>query len=48
MYLECTTADRSQMARKRRKVRKARELHGLMVTLHEGTAFRQLLLRYGG
>jgi hypothetical protein len=48
MYVECTTADRSQMARKRRKVRKARELHGLMVTLHEGTAFTQLLLRHGG
>lgn len=35
MYVECTTADRALMARKRRKVRRARELHGLLITLHE-------------
>jgi hypothetical protein len=48
MYVECTTANASQMARKRRKVRRARELHGLTVTLHEGAAFQALLRRYGG
>jgi hypoxanthine phosphoribosyltransferase len=48
MYVECTTASSSQMARKRRKVRRARELHGLTVALHEGAAFQELLRRYGG
>lgn len=48
MYVECTTANGSQMARKRSKVRRARDLHGLTVTLHEGAAFQQLLRRYGG
>ena len=48
MYVECTTADPSLMSRKRRKVRKACDLHGLTVTLHEGRAFRQLLRRYAG
>jgi hypothetical protein len=36
------------MARKRRKVRKARELHDLMVTLHERGDFERLVQRYGG
>jgi hypothetical protein len=35
------------MARKRRKVRKARRLHGLTVTLLERHDFEQLLRRYG-
>jgi hypoxanthine phosphoribosyltransferase len=48
MYVECTTANSSQMARKRSKVRRASELHGLTVALHEGPAFQQLLRRYGG
>jgi hypothetical protein len=48
MYVECTTANSSQMARKRSKVRRASELHGLMVALHEGAAFQGLLRRYGG
>ncbi len=35
MYVECTTAQPSLMARKRRKVQKARDLHDLPITLHE-------------
>ncbi len=46
--MECTTAGRSLTGRKRRKLRKARELHGLTVTLHEGRDFERLLRRYGG
>jgi hypothetical protein len=46
MYVECTTAERSLMARKRRKVRKARELHDLIITLHERDDFERLLRRY--
>jgi hypothetical protein len=46
MYVECTTADRSLMGRKRRKVRKARELHDLVVTLHERGDLEELLSRY--
>jgi hypothetical protein len=46
MYVECTTADRALMSRKRRKVRRARELYGLTITLHEGRAFEELLQRY--
>jgi hypothetical protein len=46
MYVECTTADRGLMSRKRRKVRRARELHGLVIALHEGRAFEDLLRRY--
>jgi hypothetical protein len=46
VYVECTTAERSLMARKRRKVRKARELHDLIITLHEGDDFERLLRRY--
>jgi len=47
IYVECTTTRRALMARKRRKVRKARRLHGLTVTLHERHDFEQLLRRYG-
>jgi hypothetical protein len=46
MYVECTTAARSLMTRKRRKVRKARELHDLVITLHERDDFERLLCRY--
>jgi hypothetical protein len=46
MYVECTTAERSQMARKRRKVRRARERHDLIVTLHERDDFERLRRRY--
>ena len=46
MYVECTTADRSLMTRKRRKVRKAREVHDLVVTLHERDDLEGLLRRY--
>jgi hypothetical protein len=46
MYVECTTAERSLMARKRRKVRKARELHDLVITLHERDDFERLRSRY--
>jgi hypothetical protein len=46
VYVECTTADRSLMTRKRRKVRKARELHDLMITLHERDDLEGLLRRY--
>jgi len=48
VYVECTTADRSLMSRKRRKVRRARELHNLTITLHEGPDFEELLRRYAG
>jgi hypoxanthine phosphoribosyltransferase len=48
VYVECTTADRSLMSRKRRKIRRARELHGLTITLHEGADFTELLRRYAG
>jgi hypoxanthine phosphoribosyltransferase len=47
MYVECRTTKRSLMSRKRRKVRKARRLHGLTVTLHERHDFERLLRRYG-
>jgi hypothetical protein len=46
MYVECTTADRSLMGRKRRKVRRARELHDLVITLHERHDLEGLLHRY--
>ena len=46
MYVECTTAERALMARKRRKVRKARHLHDLIVTLHERDDFERLRRRY--
>ena len=46
MYVECTTADPSLIARKRRKVRKARELHDLVITLHERSDLEGLLGRY--
>ena len=46
MYVECTTAQPSLMARKRRKVRKARELHDLVITLHERHDFERLRRRY--
>ncbi len=46
MYVECTTARRALMTRKRRKVRKARQLHDLVVTLHERDDFERLLRRY--
>ena len=46
MYVECTTAQPSLMARKRRKVRKARELHDLIITLHERDDFERLRRRY--
>jgi hypoxanthine phosphoribosyltransferase len=46
MYVECTTAARSLMTRKRRKVRRARELHDLVITLHERDDFERLLHRY--
>ena len=46
MYVECTTAQPSLMARKRRKVRKARELHDLVITLHERHDFDRLRRRY--
>ena len=46
MYVECTTAKRALTARKRRKLRKARELHDLTITLHEGRDFEELLERY--
>jgi hypothetical protein len=46
MYVECTTAERSLMARKRRKIRKARELHDLVITLHGRDDFERLLGRY--
>jgi hypothetical protein len=35
------------MSRKCRKVRKARKLHGVTVTLHERHDFERLLRRYG-
>jgi len=44
--VECTTAERSLMTRKRRKVRKARALHDLIITLHERDHLEQLLRRY--
>jgi hypothetical protein len=47
IYVECTTTKRPLMSRKRRKVRKARTLHGLTVTLHERDDFERLLRRYG-
>jgi hypothetical protein len=46
MYVECTTAERSLMTRKRRKVRMAREVHDLVVTLHERDDLEDLLRRY--
>jgi hypothetical protein len=46
--VECTTTKRKLMSRKRRKVRRARNLHGLTVTLHERHDFERLLRRYGG
>ena len=46
MYVECTTANRSLMTRKRRKVRRARELHDLVITLHERDDLEGLLHRY--
>jgi hypothetical protein len=36
------------MSRKRRKVRRARNLQGLTVTLHERHDFERLQRRYGG
>jgi hypoxanthine phosphoribosyltransferase len=48
IYVECTTTRRKLMSRKRRKVRKAQNLHGLTVTLHERHDFERLLRRYGG
>jgi len=48
MYVECTTAERALTGRKRRKVRRARELHGLTITLHEGRDFEELLRRHAG
>ena len=47
IYVECTMTKRSLMSRKRKKVRKARKLHGLTVTLHERHDFERLLRRYG-
>ena len=46
MYVECTTAQRSLMARKRSKVRRARELHDLIITLHERGDFERLVKLY--
>jgi hypothetical protein len=46
MYVECTTAQPRLMARKRRKVRKARELHDLIITLHERHDFERLRRYY--
>jgi hypoxanthine phosphoribosyltransferase len=46
IYVECTTAQPSLMARKRRKVRKARELHDLVITLHERHDFERFRRRY--
>ena len=46
MYVECTTAQPWLMARKRRKVRRARELHDLIITLHERDDFERLRGRY--
>ena len=48
IYVECTTTKPKLMWRKRRKVRKARNRHGLTVTLHERHDFERLLRRYGG
>lgn len=47
MYVECTTTKPSLMYRKRRKVRKARKLHDLIVTLHERHDFERFRRRYG-
>ena len=46
IYIECTMARRALMARKRRKVRKARELHGLDIFLHEREDCERLLRRW--
>ncbi len=46
MYVECTTAQPSLMARKRRKVQKARDLHDLLITLHERHDFNRLRRKY--
>jgi len=46
MYVECTTAQPWLMARKRRKVRKARALHDLIITLHERDDFERLRRHY--
>jgi hypothetical protein len=46
IYVECTTTARSLMSRKRRKVRKARELYDLIITLHDRHDFERLLGRY--
>jgi hypothetical protein len=42
-YVECTTAEPRLLSRKRRKVRKLRERHGVIVSLLEGRDLKRLL-----
>jgi hypothetical protein len=42
LYVELTTQRPELMARKRRKVRKAHERHGILVVLHERRHFERL------
>jgi hypothetical protein len=46
MYVECTTTRPGLMSRKRSKVRRATERHGLVVTLVGRTDFERLLQKY--
>jgi bifunctional protein TilS/HprT len=46
VYLELTTQRRCLGARKRRKVRKVQERHGIVIVLHERHHFEQLCRRY--
>jgi len=46
MYVECTIAQPSLMGRKRRKAQKARDLHDLLITLHERHDFNRLRRKY--
>jgi hypothetical protein len=46
VYVECTTAHPSLLSRKRRKIRKASESHGLVITLHRREDFERLRRKY--
>jgi hypoxanthine phosphoribosyltransferase len=46
LYVELTTKHPRLMARKRRKVRRAQERHGIFVVLHEREHFERLLRTY--
>jgi hypothetical protein len=46
VYVELTTQRPGLASRKRRKVRRAQELHGIVVMLHERGDFERLRRRY--